>query len=281
MDGQGPRHNPLANPLGPIVAVLSTAWRLRWLLRLFLSREINNRYLGSISGSFWVFVQPLVQLAIYGFVFRVIFKVRFPELGDHGFLVFVAVALWPWLAFSEGLQRATAAVQGNADLIKKVNLPKELLVVAAVGAAYAVHLTGYLVVILLLFLLGNPIAPLALPLVLLLWGVQFVLTLGLGLMLAACQVFLRDLEHVVMPVLMMGFYATPILYPQTLVPESLQLAMNANPMAYFVERARDLLLNQHWMLGWPDALAFCISAVLCYLGWRFFRRCSHRFEDFL
>lgn len=259
---------------------LTSAWNLRWLLRQFLAREIKSRYLGSISGVLWVFIQPLAQLAVYGFVFALIFKVRFPELGEHNFLVFVAVALWPWLAFAEALQRATVAVQGNAGLIKKVSLPGELLVIAAVAAPFIVHGAGYLLVLALLWASGSDLNVLALPGLLGLWMVLALFSLGLGLVLSAFQVFLRDLEHVLSSILMFWFYATPILYPRNLVPEALQPLIDANPLSYFVERIRTLLLYQY-QPAWLDLLPVVLSISLCYLAWRLFRRCASRFEDFL
>ena len=96
------------------------AWSARWLFVNFLRREISDRYIGSVSGLSWILLQPLALLAIYGFVFAVIFRVNIPEMQGRAFIEFVALGLWPWLAFQEGVQRGPMSIQAAAGLIKKV-----------------------------------------------------------------------------------------------------------------------------------------------------------------
>lgn len=256
-------------------------WRHRTLFRRFLVREIKSRYLGSFSGYFWVLVQPLAQLAVYSLVFTTIFQVRFPELEQHSFVVFVALALWPWLAFQEGLQRATVAISSNAGLIRKIALPYELLVYAAVGGSYVVHGLGFLFVLGVLAALGSDLHFGTLPLVFLLLGLLFLLTTGLSLILATLQVFLKDVEHVLAPVLMLWFYASPILYPVSLVPEPFHTLILANPLSYFFDRLRDLLMFGDWKPAEADALMLAGSVLIFGLGLGLFRRCAHRLEEFL
>lgn len=252
----------------------------RALLRRFLVREIKSRYLGSLNGYFWVLVQPLAQLAVYALVFTTIFQVRFPALEQHGFVVFVALALWPWLAFQEGLQRATAAISANADLIKKITLPYELFVYAAVGGSYAIHGTGFLFVLGVLAALGADLHLIALPLALLLWGCLFCATVGLALILAILQVFLKDVEHLLAPVLMLWFYASPILYPVSLVPAPFRALILANPLSHFFDRLRGLLMFGAWEPA-ADIVMLTASALVFVLGLGFFRRCAGRLEEFL
>ena len=102
--------------------------RHRWLLYELTRRELANRYAGSVSGVAWTFLQPIAQLAIFAFVFSQIFRAGVPaNYGGVSYTAFVAVALWPWIMFSEGVQRGMAAVAGNAGLIRKVALPTQLL----------------------------------------------------------------------------------------------------------------------------------------------------------
>lgn len=206
----------------------------RALFQQLLLREINSRYLGSLSGYFWVLVQPLAQLALYALVFTTIFRVRFPELAQHNFITFVAIALWPWLAFQEAIQRALGAITSNAGLIKKIALPHEILIYAAVGSSYVVHGAGFLLVLAVLTILGSDLYLSTLPWVLILLGMLFLLTLGLALVLATLQVFLRDIEHGLVSVLMLWFYASPILYPVSLVPAPFHTLILANPLSYFL-----------------------------------------------
>ncbi|MCB1886651.1 MAG: ABC transporter permease [Rhodocyclaceae bacterium] len=249
------------------------------LFREFLLREISSRYVGSVFGGVWALIQPLFQLAIYSFVFRVIFAVRFPELQQHSFTTFVACALWPWMAFQEGLQRGTHAISGNASLIKKVAFRRELLVLAAVSSIFLVHLTGFVVVLLGLTAIGEPIRLSGLPVALLGWLVMFVFSCGLAFLTSSLQVFLKDVEHVLAPVLMVMFYATPVLYPLSRVPEPYSIAMALNPAAHVLEPIRGALMRGEWAvleLLAMLAAAFAVAA-LCKLV---FNRLSPHFEDF-
>ena len=177
-------------------------WTHRWLLLNLTIRELRARYLSGLSGVFWVLVNPLALLAIYAYVFTVIFQARFPEAAESGFVPFLAVALWPWLAFSESLQRAASAVRENADLVGKVAFPRELLVYARVAAVFLTHAIGFLAVLVVLKLLGTPVHLAWLTLAVVLLALLAVFAAGLGLILATLQVFFRDLQQVLLRVLL-------------------------------------------------------------------------------
>ncbi|CAB1274339.1 ABC transporter permease [Candidatus Nitrosacidococcus tergens] len=250
------------------------------LYQLWL-REIKSRYLGSISGYLWVFFQPVAQLALYALVFATIFKVRFPELDQHSFVEFVAIALWPWLAFQEGIQRALGAITNNGALIKKVALPSELLIYSSVGGSYAVHGAGFLFILILLKASGAYIYLAMLSWVILLLGLLLLFTLGLALILATLQVFFRDMEHILASVLMLWFYASPILYPISLVPEPFHTLLLLNPLSYFFDHFRELLLFDQFNFSLLDGVATFLSFSLFYVGLWFFRRCASQFEAFI
>ena len=261
--------------------VLTQLWPFRWLFLNFLSREIKSRYVGSVSGFFWSLIHPLALLAVYAFVFTAIFRVKFPQLEGHSFIVFVAVALWPWLAFQEGVQRGALAVQASASLVKKVAFPHELLVHGAVGATYVVHGIGFLLVLTVLWLNGAALSLYTFPLVMLVLFIQYLLTSGLALLLGGLQVLLKDVEHFLTPLFMVWFYATPILYPIGLVPEAMQRVIALNPMTYFAERMRDLLLYGNYELALADLFMLIGSIVTLMVGRWVFNRLSPHFEDFL
>lgn len=255
--------------------------RLPWLFLNLLSREVRNRYVGSVSGVLWVFLQPLVLLGIYAFVFATIFKVRLPGLGDHGYVTFVALALWPWLAFQEAVQRGSGAILANAALIGKAAFPREMVVYGAAGASLLVHLAGYVLILLVIHLFATPLQLAGLPLLLPLLAVLALLGLGLALILAALTVLFRDVEQALGPIFMVWFYASPILYPLSLVPEHLRWLFHANPLTYVAERARALLIDGRWQPDLADGLALAGSIVFFLAGLWFFRRVAPHLEDFL
>ncbi len=255
--------------------------RWGWLLASFVRREVLNRYAGSVSGLAWTLLYPLAQLAIFAFVFSRIFRMGVPAgyPGVH-YVTFVAIALWPWIMFSEGLQRALGAIAGNAGLIRKVAFPHRLLVFSAILATCAVQLAGFVAVLVALRAWGEPIHIFRLPLAIVLLVPYMLFAAGIGAFLAALQTLLRDVEHVVQVVLQILFYASPILYSASLVPEPLRAWMRWNPLGWFSERLREVLLLGSGLVPGDLVAALGCLAVFAAGLW-FFERLSPHFEDFL
>jgi ABC-type polysaccharide/polyol phosphate export permease len=253
--------------------------RDRALFANFFLRELRTRYLGSATGLAWALLHPLALLAVYHFVFTSVFRVGSYE--GRSFLLFVAVALWPWLAAQEALQRATVSLSGYAGLIRKVAFPHELAVYASVGATLTLQLAGYLAVLAVLAAFGEPVRFEGLVVAVPLWITLAIAVTGLALFFASLQVFIRDVEHVLMPILMIMMYLTPILYPLTLVPESVRPWVAANPFGWLVMRLRDALLDGCLAPRWGDAAALAVALALFFCGRWVFRRLSPHFEDFL
>ncbi len=260
--------------------MFSAVWRRRGLFLGFLRRELSTRYAGTLGGALWAFVQPMLLLAIYAFVFRLVFRVQLPDLGGNSYVTLVACALWPWMAFQEGLQRGTVAVVNNADLVRKVAFPRELLVAAAVASSFIVHLVGFGVVLAALALWGEHLYASALPLVLVGWAVLAALALGLALLTSGMQVVLKDVDHMLGPVFMLGFYATPVLYPISMVPEAFAPWMDLNPLVHVLEPLRAALLHGEWQV--LRVLGLVLLALVGLGAGRWvFARLATRFEDFL
>jgi lipopolysaccharide transport system permease protein len=269
-------------PAIPVPVASATVQRLarhRALFINFFRRELFARYLGSITGLAWAFVHPLALLAVYHFVFTTVFRAG--PMNGKSFLLFVAVALWPWLAAQEALQRGTVSIAGYAGLVRKVAFPHELIIYASVAATLALQFVGYLVVLLVLALFGEPVHFEGLLLAVPLWLFLAVAITGLALALAALQVFIKDVEHILLPVLMILMYLTPILYPLSLVPERMRPWVAANPFGYLVDRLRDGLLEGRLAVYWGDAIAVVVAIALFAGGRWIFLRLSPHFEDFV
>ncbi|MBK8322172.1 MAG: ABC transporter permease [Betaproteobacteria bacterium] len=252
----------------------------RWLLANFLKREVSSRYTGSVGGIFWALANPLVQLALYAFVFGVLLRAPADSLGGWRFPAFLAIALWPWLMFGDSVKRAMDCIPANTSLIRKVAFPHELLIVAAVGGTFFIHLLGWAAVLVALRLWGEPVSFAGLLLALPLLVAQFAFTLGVGAFLAALQVVLRDVEQAVGLALTVVFYATPIVYPLALIPAPYRDWLALNPLAYVVTRYRDLLSGAGgWQAG--DLGVIVASLLTLAAGLWVFRRLSPWFEDLL
>ncbi len=264
-------------PVAP--GAVRSAARLRALFANFFSRELRTRYLGSATGLAWALIHPLALLAVYHFVFTTIFRAG--AVATQSFLAFVAVALWPWLAAQEALQRGTVSLANYAGLIRKAAFPHEAIVYASVGATLVLQFAGYVVVLLVLVAIGEPIRLQGLLLAVPLWLVMAIAVAGVALMLASLQVFVRDVEHVLMPVLMMLMYLTPVLYPLSLVPANLRGFVAANPFTWLVDRMRAALLEGQLAPRLSDVVALAVAVAIFLAGRWMFRRLSPHFEDFV
>jgi lipopolysaccharide transport system permease protein len=269
----------LARTKGEVPKVLSGPNTV--ILLQLVSRNIRTEYLENVTGFAWLILQPLLMLAVYAFVFSTIFQARMPEASEVGFVPFLAVAFWPWTAFAESVLKSSTSIKSNAALIGKVAFASELLPLSIVAATFAMHMAGYLVVLVVLALSGTDLHWLgliiAVPLLLLL----ALFAAGLALFASALQVFLRDLAQILPPLMTFWFFTTPILYSSSMLPDSLEPIFRWNPASWFVQRLRESLLTDLSPLGIMDLVMPLISVGMLVLGLWFFRRLRGHFEDFL
>jgi lipopolysaccharide transport system permease protein len=251
------------------------------LISRFFRRELSNRFAGSLSGGLWALLQPLLQLAITSFVFVHVFKARVPGADSPGYIPFLAVAFWPWTAFAEAVLRSTTAIQDNAALIGKVALPREILVVASVASSFAIHIVGFLAVVLVLAAMGYGLQLGHVPLALLLYVPLFAFALGCALLCAAVQVFVRDLVQALGQVLPLLMFTAPIYYARDLLPERFRSLIDFNPFTFYAESFRVALLDYGRFDAGRMTIALLTALVALFVGHWVFRRLDRHFEDFL
>ncbi len=244
-------------------------------------REILTQYVGSITGLAWLFLQPLILLVIYAFVFVVIFQARVPEADLTGFVPYLAVAFWPWTAFAESIIKSSNAIAANAALIGKVSVPNQIFPLSTVASSFAMHLAGYLVVLIVLQFTGTPIHWLNLPLAVAYLAILLAFAAGMALAVSALAVFIRDLQQITPPLMMAWFFSTPILYSPGLIPERFRAWLLLNPVAVLVQRLRELLLWDDWQPNRYDIYLLVFVVLIALAGYFLFRRLSPYFEDFL
>jgi len=249
--------------------------------RNLIVRQIRQDYLENLTGFAWLILQPLVLLGVYAFVFTQIFKARVTGLEELGFVPYLAVAFWPWTAFSEAILKASHSITEHAALIGKVAFASEQLPLATVTATFMMHMIGYLAVLIVLQITGTHIlwqyVIYLLPVLLLLWG----LACAIALFASASQVFVRDIAQILPPLMTFWFFTTPILYSKSYVPEKLARVLDWNPLTWYVERIRGILLFDQVRFGWHDLAMLLTVPVLFWLSLRYFRRFSGHFEDFI
>lgn len=282
----------------PIGKVLRTARKFRrWipvserqlakfdLLRTLVRRDLEARYKGSILGNFWPLVNQLSQLIIYTYVFSIVLKVK---LGLHGipdnnftFGLWLFAGLLPWLSFTGGLTQAATSVIFQPNLVKKVVFPLNLLPLVPVLSAFIESAFG-LVALIFFVALNTHTLHATLVLLPLIWATQFLLTAGLAYLAAGLTVFLRDIPQTLAVILNLWFYATPIIYPATAIPETFRFwVFWLNPIATISEIYRDIVLVgeiKHWG-EW--GVSSVISAIIFWLGIKVYQRLRPAFADVL
>jgi len=213
------------------------------LFLLWLRRDIKSRYAGSMMGIFWAVLSPLFTISLFYVLFAHIFKVRVPELAsDTGFFYYLLTGILPWLAMSEGLARSTGVLAAYEQFLQKQPFPVAILPATAVIAALLPQVVGTIVLLFLLATNGlfRPSVLLYLPYLLIM---QLAMTLGLGMALSILALHVRDLLQAVPISLQFVFYATPILYPLSMVPAEYHYLFALNPFACLI------MGYQHAFLG--------------------------------
>jgi lipopolysaccharide transport system permease protein len=263
-------------------APFADLWRNRALLLALTRREIEGRYRGSALGMLWSLATPLLTLAVYTFVFSVIFQVKWGTSGQgHGEFALVAFAgLLVFTAFADPVGRAPTLVLAQANMVKKVVFPVQVLAAVALGATLFQLLIGTGVLLFIGLLLGfiPGATVLAFPAVVVPLALG---TLGVTWALAAVGVYFRDLGQVVGLLVTLLMFLIPIFYPASAVPESFRPFIAWNPLAVLVEQARATLLWGQW----PDWTALLVVGLLGWLlawgGYLAFMKLRRGFSDVL
>jgi len=250
------------------------------MFKFFLQKEIKDRYLGNSSALLWIVIHPLISLLIYAFVFGIIFKARVPNLPDNAFVTYLAMGLWPWMAFSESVLQSITAVHNRKDLLGKVKMDLRHVVMAGTTANFVLHGLGFLAIILLLMLLGRLEPSMQLFLLLVPLALLFILASALSLLFSAFYVFYRDLKQIVSALLPLLFFCTPIIYSWSIIPDYAKPYLMFNPLLPVINFIHDAVFSLN-PLNWLSLLYVLMAAlVLLFLSNRFFQKLAPRFDDF-
>ena len=215
----------------------------RALIQSLVARDLKARYRGSVLGFFWSFVNPLLLLSVYTFVFTVVLPGS--RGGIEPYALFLFCALLPWTWFTSSLLESASVLVAGGNLIRKVLFPAEILPIVTVLAGFVHFCLGLLIVfgaIVVLHIDANAVDLLLwLPLTIL---VQLVLTLGLALLVAVITVHFRDMRDLLANLMQLWFFATPILYPLTAVPEHLRPLLLLNPFTHLAVAYQEVLFME-------------------------------------
>jgi len=251
--------------------------RLIWNLTLL---DFRLRYAGSRLGLVWMLLAPLLMLGAYLLLFGGILQVR-PDQSSTGveYGLLIACGLLPWIGFSEGVTRGTASVLAQRNLIKSHVFPMELFPVSAVCAGLIGQLCGTLLLLVLLGLRGMLGPNLAvLPFLLIL---QALFTVGLVWFLSCVNIIYRDTSQVVVLMMVLLMFVSPIAYTQEMAPAGLKLVVELNPISYLIEGYRNALLYNQF----PNVRGLVIFGGLALLvllaGYRYFMHLRRVLPDYV
>lgn len=262
--------------------MLSSAFRNRSLIKSIAQREILGRYRGSMLGIFWSFVNPIFMLLVYTFVFSVVFKARWNTGSDSKteFALVLFAGLMVFNLFAECINRSSTLINNNANFVKKVIFPLEILPLTVMASAlfhFGISLLVWLLAYIMLF--GIPHASILLiPLIL----IPFVLfTIGLTWIFASLGVFLRDLSQFLGIVVTVLMFMSPIFYPLSNIPENYRVYLMLNPITPAVEMVRSVL----YFGEVPDPIIYMayivVSFVVACVGFFWFQKTRKGFADVL
>lgn len=189
-------------------------------------RDLRGRYKGSFFGFLWNFINPMCQIVVYMIVFSMIFR-----SGLEMFPIYLIVGMMPWNFFSESLCQGSGCIFSQADMVKKIYFPREVLAISTVTSRWINFLINYAVVFIIILCSGwgfnFKVILLYLPLLLV---IEYILTLAITLLLSSIDVYFRDVEYMTGVVMMAWIWLTPIMYSMDAVPEALAWLLKLNPM---------------------------------------------------
>jgi len=250
----------------------------RQLIQSLVARELKARYRGSVLGFFWSFINPLLLLLIYTFVFSVVLPARVANLEPYPLFLFCGILPWTW--FSSSLVEASNVLIAGGNLIKKVLFPAEVLPIVTVLANLVHFMLGLPILVVFLIYYGLPLQVSEIvwfPVVVL---VQLLLTLGLVLMVSALTVHFRDFKDILSNLVTFWFFATPIIYPMWAAPGIGQNLLNLNPFTHLAISYQEILFYPGDFGHWKWLLALGVASIGLFLvGYFVFDRLRDTFAE--
>ncbi|MBD3250326.1 MAG: ABC transporter permease [Candidatus Pacebacteria bacterium] len=258
-----------------MIGAISNFQNYRELLSELTWREIKQRYKQSILGYAWVIVNPLIQMAVMAFVFSKLLRV-----GDLGvpYPIYLFAGLLTWNLFTNSLAASATSLVANAGLLTKIYFPRQIFVLSTILAKMVDFFLASSIFVLLMIFFQTPVTMSVLwffPIFL----IQSIFTYSLGLLVAAFNLFYRDIQYLLNLVLLVWMYLTPVLYPTEMFPEQYRWIFQLNPMAVFINAYRRVILGG----GLPNfrslGIAFGLSLVLYFAAKKIFKSLEGRFAD--
>ena len=253
--------------------IFENLYAYRELLKTSVKKDVRGKYKNSILGVLWSFLNPLLQIAVYAFVFGKILNV-----GEENYTVFICCGLIPWTFFSVAINRCAFTIIENGGIIKKVYFPREILPISVVTAECVNFFISTIIILgfVLATGLGFSWHLIFYPLVLF---IQYFFIVSVSFIISSVTVYVRDLQHFIGVFLQLLFYATPIAYASSRVPASFQWIVKLNPVAYVIEGFRSIFIYHQVPNLMGLGAVFLFSIILFIIGYMIFSKLQKNFAE--
>ncbi len=262
--------------------MIKTLYRNSYLLKQLVKKDIQQRYQGSVLGILWSIIVPVLMLIIYTFVFSEVFQAKWDiDTSDkYQFALVLFCGLSAFNMISEVMNRSTTLIASNTNYVKKVIFPLEILPVVITLSSLFNCVICYAILIAAKIILYKNVSA-TLYMIFLALIPLIVMAVGLGLLISALSVFLKDVGNIISVLVMVLMYMSPVFFPLSAVPQNFRGLCAANPMTYIIENLRNVVLYGN-SLNWEFYGISCLIALLIFLlGEIVFMRAKEGFADVL
>ena len=242
-------------------------------------QQYEQKYAGTVGGYLWAIAHPLSTVFVFYFVFAYGLRVAGPE--GTTFIAWFIAGLVPWFLFQEAVMSGVNSVIGNSHLVTKVSFPKEILPLASVLSAFWFNIYFWLLLFMLLIYLGVSFS-IGKAFFLIFLAAELFLIVGIVYLVSALRVFLKDTAEMVGIIINVWFWATPIVWEKSLVPDQFRFVLDFNPMFYVTDGVRESLIFANFTSSriWSDhVIMFLILALIAFFSFRFFCRLKEQFAE--
>lgn len=275
--------NPHRPQPASVTSLLRSVFVHRQLIIQMIKREVVGRYKGSIFGLAWSFLNPILMLTIYTFVFSVVFKARWGEGAVDSktqFAMLVFVGMIVLNLFSEAVNRSPGLILGNTNYVKKVVFPLEILPIISLGAALFHAAISLLVLAIALLIINHQIywTFIYVPIV---FAPLVLFTLGITWILASLGVFMRDVGQTIGILTTILMFMSPVFYPVSALPPQFQGVMMLNPLTFIIEQGRLVVISGQTPDWGGLGIYTLVALVVMWLGYAWFQKTRKGFADVL
>ena len=249
-------------------------YRYREMLINMVRRELRGKYKGSILGFLWTFINPLLQLVVYTIVFSNIMR-----MGVSNYEIFLFVALIPWMFFSTSVLSGAGSIIYNQSLVTKIYFPREILPLSVVTSNFInmIYCSVIVLAVVLFYHMNlNLEVWFMLPVIAF---IEYILVIGIVLIVSALTVYFRDLEHILGIIIMAWQFLTPVMYPESFVPSQYQAILYLNPMTPIIISFRDVLYYGNMPVVENLVYGFLWSLIIFICGFLLFGKLQKDFAE--